>query len=63
MAPQKEVVLKLTSMRYKKEGVSEEQFHEHASKFHGPRAALVQARHGAVRVAQVVFHMSVKVPN
>jgi hypothetical protein len=53
MAPQKEVVLKLTSMRYKKEGVSEEEFHEHGSKIHGPKAAIVQARHGAVRVAQV----------
>jgi hypothetical protein len=53
MAPQKEVVLKLTSMRYRKEGISEEDFHEHASKVHGPKAAIVQARHGAVKVTQV----------
>ncbi|PSN67736.1 hypothetical protein BS50DRAFT_675780 [Corynespora cassiicola Philippines] len=52
MAPQKELVLKLTSMRYLKEGVSEEQFHEHASKFHAPKAAEIQTRHGALRVAQ-----------
>ncbi|KAF2469557.1 uncharacterized protein BDR25DRAFT_288459 [Lindgomyces ingoldianus] len=52
MAPQKEVVLKLSSMRYKKSEVSEAQFHDHGSKFHAPKAAIVQARHGALRVAQ-----------
>ncbi|KAF2248962.1 hypothetical protein BU26DRAFT_540414 [Trematosphaeria pertusa] len=52
MAPQKEVVLKLSSMRYLKPGVSEEEFHEYASKHHAPKAALIQARHGALNVTQ-----------
>jgi hypothetical protein len=53
MAPKKEVVLKLASMRYKKAGISDEEFHEHASKYHGPKAAAIQARHGALKVSQV----------
>lgn len=53
MAPKKELVLKLSSMRYKKTGVSEERFHEYTSKLHGPQAAVIQARHGALKVAQV----------
>jgi hypothetical protein len=53
MAPKKEVVLKLTSFRYKKEGMSEKDFHDYASKDHAPKAAIVQARHGALKVAQV----------
>lgn len=53
MAPQKQMVLKLTSFRYKKEGISEKEFHEYASKSHAPKAAIVQARHGAIKVCQV----------
>ncbi|KAI9040423.1 EthD domain-containing protein [Aspergillus affinis] len=52
MAPKKETVLKLTSFRYKKEGISEKEFHDYASKSHAPKAALVQARHGALKVVQ-----------
>ncbi|GKZ24595.1 hypothetical protein AbraIFM66951_011999 [Aspergillus brasiliensis] len=52
MAPQKQMVLKLTSFRYKKEGISEKDFHEYASKSHAPKAAIVQARHGALKVCQ-----------
>ncbi|GJP96131.1 hypothetical protein AnigIFM63604_005791 [Aspergillus niger] len=52
MAPQKQMVLKLTSFRYKKEGISEKEFHEYASKSHAPKAAIVQARHGAIKVCQ-----------
>lgn len=55
MARKKETVLKLTSFRYKKEGISEKDFHDYASKNHAPKAAIVQARHGALRVAQVRF--------
>lgn len=53
MAPKKETVLKLTSFRYKKEGISDEEFHQYASVHHAPKAAIVQARHGALKVAQV----------
>jgi hypothetical protein len=58
MAPHKEVVLKLSSMRYKKPGVSYEAFYEHCSRVHGPKAAVIQARHGALRVAQVNITLS-----
>jgi hypothetical protein len=53
MAPQKEVVLRLASMRYLKAGVSEEDFHEYSTNYHAPKAAIIQARHGALRVSQV----------
>jgi hypothetical protein len=53
MAPQKEVVLKLSSFRYRKEGVSEKEFHDYATKEHSPKAAVIQARHGALKVTQV----------
>jgi hypothetical protein len=53
MAPTRETVLKLTSFRYKKEGITEQEFHDYASKDHAPKAAVVQARHGALKVAQV----------
>ncbi|KAH7125648.1 EthD domain-containing protein [Dendryphion nanum] len=54
MAPHKLLALKISSMRYLKEGVSEEQFHDWASNVHAPKAANVQARHGALRITQ--FH-------
>lgn len=53
MAPTRETVLKLTSFRYKKEGITEQEFHDYASKDHAPKAAVIQARHGALKVAQV----------
>ncbi|RYN18569.1 hypothetical protein AA0112_g11473 [Alternaria arborescens] len=53
MAPQKEVVLRLASMRYLKAGVSEEDFHEYSTNYHAPKAAIIQARHGALRVSQI----------
>ncbi|KAK2591240.1 hypothetical protein QQS21_011082 [Conoideocrella luteorostrata] len=52
MPPKKELVLKLTSFRYRAKDVSEEQFHEYTSKDHGPKAARIQQRHGALRVEQ-----------
>ena len=52
MAPTKETVLKITSMRYRAKGVSEEEFHEYSTKEHAPKAAIVQARHNVVKVAQ-----------
>jgi hypothetical protein len=55
MAPKKEVVLKLTSFRYKRPEISEKEFHDYASKDHARKAAIVQARHGALKVAQVSF--------
>ncbi|KAL3468835.1 hypothetical protein BJX99DRAFT_98000 [Aspergillus californicus] len=51
MAPQKQRVLKLTNFRYKKEGVSDKEFHEATSKQHAPKAAIVQARHGVLKVS------------
>ena len=53
MAPTRETVLKLTSFRYKKEGITEQEFHDFLTKYHAPKAAVVQARHGALKVAQV----------
>ncbi|KAF2453854.1 hypothetical protein BDY21DRAFT_354343 [Lineolata rhizophorae] len=52
MAPKKETVLKLTSMRYRAPGVTEEEFHDFASRKHAPLAAVIQARHGALKAAQ-----------
>ncbi|KAF2004624.1 hypothetical protein P154DRAFT_571840 [Amniculicola lignicola CBS 123094] len=52
MAPQKEHLLKLTSMRYRKPGVSETDFHDYCSKTHAPKAALIQARYGTLKVTQ-----------
>ncbi|KAF2824080.1 hypothetical protein CC86DRAFT_355534 [Ophiobolus disseminans] len=53
MPPKKEVVLRLSSQRYLKTGISEADFHEYGSKVHAPRAAEIQASHGALRVSQV----------
>lgn len=62
MAPEKQMVLKLTSFRYKKEGISEKEFHEYASKSHAPKAAIVQARHGAIKVCQVCYTINLPSP-
>ena len=53
MAPKKETVLKLTAMRYKVATCSEEKFSDYATHDHAPKAAVVQQRHGALRIAQV----------
>ena len=53
MAPHKEVVLKLTSFRYKNPSISDKEFWEFGTKNHAPKAALVQKRHGAIAVKQV----------
>lgn len=55
MATHKLLALKISSMRYVKEGVSEEKFHDWASNVHAPKAAAVQARHGALRITQVLL--------
>ncbi|KAF4629176.1 hypothetical protein G7Y89_g8973 [Cudoniella acicularis] len=52
MAPVRETVLKLTSMRYKNDKVTEKEFHDYGTKEHAPKAAIIQARHGALKVAQ-----------
>jgi hypothetical protein len=50
-------VLKLTSLRYKKENYTEKEFHDFGTD-HGLKAAKIQQRHGALRVAQVGFFNS-----
>ncbi|KAF2106509.1 hypothetical protein BDV96DRAFT_607380 [Lophiotrema nucula] len=52
MPPQKETVIKLTSARYKKPGVSEQAFHDYGTRVQAPKAAIIQARHGALKVSQ-----------
>ncbi|KAL9111100.1 MAG: hypothetical protein Q9227_004363 [Pyrenula ochraceoflavens] len=52
MAPQKEVVLKLSSFRYKRPGVSDKDLWEFGTKKHAPLAAQIQARHGVLKVTQ-----------
>ncbi|KAE8325671.1 hypothetical protein BDV39DRAFT_206794 [Aspergillus sergii] len=54
MAPQKQLVLRLTSFRYKKEGIPEKDFHEYGTREHAPKAARIQQRHGAIKVTQAV---------
>ncbi|OJJ75993.1 hypothetical protein ASPBRDRAFT_192171 [Aspergillus brasiliensis CBS 101740] len=53
MAPQKQLVLKLTSFRYKKEGISWKDFHEYGARHHAPMAARIQERHGAYKITHV----------
>ncbi|KAF2642236.1 hypothetical protein P280DRAFT_467628 [Massarina eburnea CBS 473.64] len=53
MAPQRELVIKLSGLRYKAEGISEQEFHDHASKIHAEKAAKIQLRHGALKVTQL----------
>lgn len=53
MAPQKQLVLKLTSFRYKKEGISWKDFHEYGTRQHAPKAARIQERHGAYKITHV----------
>ncbi|GAB1196792.1 hypothetical protein APSETT444_006069 [Aspergillus pseudonomiae] len=53
MAPQKQLVLRLTSFRYKKDGISEKDFHEYGTRQHAPNAARIQERHGAIKVTHV----------
>ncbi|GAB1206402.1 hypothetical protein APSETT445_005089 [Aspergillus pseudonomiae] len=53
MAPQKQLVLRLTSFRYKKDGISEKDFHEYGTRQHAPNAARIQERHGAIKVTHI----------
>ncbi|KAE8160931.1 hypothetical protein BDV40DRAFT_313403 [Aspergillus tamarii] len=53
MAPQKQLVLRLTSFRYKKEGISEKDLHEYGTRDHAPKAARIQERHGAIKVTHI----------
>ena len=53
MAPTKEVVLKLTSFHYKNPDVSDKDFWEFGSKTHAPKTAIIQQRHGALKVTEV----------
>ena len=53
MAPQKQTVIKLTSFRKKKDGVSDKDFHDFSMGEMGLKAAAIQARHGALKVTQV----------
>ncbi|KAH8669581.1 hypothetical protein BGZ60DRAFT_407827 [Tricladium varicosporioides] len=48
---QYEKVLKITSFRYKKDSVTDEEFHNFCTD-HGNKASLIQQRHGALKVAQ-----------
>ncbi|CCD51719.1 hypothetical protein ACHAQE_000833 [Botrytis cinerea] len=51
MSPQLEKVLKLTSFRYKRPEYSDKEFHDFCTD-HGLKAAKIQQRHGALKIAQ-----------
>ncbi|KAL4892448.1 hypothetical protein BDV59DRAFT_202586 [Aspergillus ambiguus] len=53
MAPQKQLVLKLTSFWYKKDGISWKDFHEYGTREHAPKAVRIQERHGAYKITHV----------
>ncbi|PWY82106.1 hypothetical protein BO70DRAFT_429183 [Aspergillus heteromorphus CBS 117.55] len=54
MSPQKQKVINLTAFRRKKATISDEEFQEYLIETHGPQSAIIQARHGALKVVQ--FH-------
>lgn len=61
MDPQKQLVIKLTSFRYKKEGISWKKFHEYGARQHAPKAARIQERHGAYKITHVSFFSKLSV--
>ncbi|RAL17619.1 EthD domain-containing protein, partial [Aspergillus homomorphus CBS 101889] len=52
MAPQKQRVINLSAFRRKKASITDEEFQDYLINIHGPRSAVIQARHGALKVVQ-----------
>lgn len=53
MAPEKQRLYKVTILAYRREGMTEDEYHEHWTKVHPGKVRDWLAKHGIVRYTQV----------